>query len=322
MRQIILDLPKQFRVGLKVAENIGKKGDFDKVIVCGMGGSALPGYILKIWLEEKKVNLPLAIHSDYYLPYWVNKKNLIICISYSGNTEETLSAFEEARKKNLKIITITSGGKLNELSKSSKIPLAIIPPGFPPRMALGFQFAALVKILVNCGLLKNHLTEILSLENTLNPVTLEGDGQKLAKKLKNKVPLIYSSRRLRHLALIWKINFNENSKIPAFSNYFPEMNHNELVGFTKTNQLPLFIIILRELADQPRILKRMELFAEILKEKKIPVEFIDIKGKEILDKIFNNILLSDWVSYYLALEYKIDPTPVKLNDEFKRRLGK
>ncbi|MBI2041721.1 MAG: hypothetical protein HYT20_01715 [Candidatus Nealsonbacteria bacterium] len=139
------------------------------------------------------------------------------------------------------------------------------------------------------------------------------------------MPIIYASSRLKYLDLarIWKIKFNENSKIPAFCNYFPELNHNELVGF-ENNGYPVSIatsiIILRDDLDLPRIKERIELTAEILKPTGVQAQFVDIKGEDILYKIFDNILLSDWTSYYLALEYKIDPTPVKLNDEFKKLL--
>ncbi len=132
MRKIILEYPGQFRVGLKAAEKVGTKGDFDSVLVCGMGGSALAPGILAIWLKENKINLPLEIHRNYGLPLRAGAKQLIVCISYSGNTEETLSAFEEAREKNLKIAAITSGGKLKELCEKYKVPFAQIASGFEP----------------------------------------------------------------------------------------------------------------------------------------------------------------------------------------------
>ncbi|MBI2626503.1 MAG: bifunctional phosphoglucose/phosphomannose isomerase [Candidatus Nealsonbacteria bacterium] len=323
MRKIILEFPKQFGVGLKAAKNIGTKGSFDKVLVCGMGGSALPADILNMWLEDQKMNLSLHIHRDYGLPYWADKKDLAVCISYSGNTEETLSAFEEARKKNLKILAIASGGKLAQLCRSHNIPIAIIPAGLQPRMALGFQFAALMKILANSGLIQSDLKDISDLENLLKPKTLENQGKKIAKNLKNKIPIVYASRKFQYLARIWKIKFNENSKTPAFYNYFPELNHNELVGF-ENNGSPTSIIILRDANDLPRIKKRMGLTASIMKERDINVniDIIEILGKNTINKIFSSILLADWASYYLALGYKVDPTPVKLNDEFKKRLLK
>lgn len=320
MRKTILESPRQFRVGLKSAENVKVSGNFKSVLVCGMGGSALPADVLDIWLESQKINLPLHIHRDYGLPYWADNKQLVICISYSGNTEETLSAFNEARRKKLKILAIASGGKLVKLCQSYKIPVAIVPPGFQPRMALGFQFAALMKILANSGLIKNGLKNVPNLENLLKAGALENQGKELAQKLENKIPLIYASEKLKALAKIWKIKFNENSKIPAFYNYFPELNHNELVGFTKTDKKIFSAIILRDPADHPRNLKRMGLTLNILKEEGINIDIIEIIGKDILYKVFSSILLADWASYYLALEQGIDPTPVKLNDEFKKRL--
>lgn len=326
MRKTILDFPGQFRTGLEAAKDVKTEGKFDAVSICGMGGSALPADILSVWLEAYKIALPLYIHRNYGLPHQADEKhlNLIICISYSGNTEETLTAFEAARRRNFKIAVITSGGKLAKLCKKHNVPLALIPSGFQPRMALGYQFSALMKILANCGLVKNGLEDISALEKNLKPKTLENQGKKLAKKLKGGIPLIYSSDRFKSLARIWKIKFNESSKIPAFYNYFPELNHNELVGFTggQTSLGGLTsIIMLRDATDHPGIKKRMKLMAEMLKSRKIPVESVDICGKDVLYKVFSSILLSDWTSYYLALEYGTDPTPVKLNDEFKKKLA-
>lgn len=322
MRQTILDFPKQFRIGLESARNVKTTGTFEKIIICGMGGSALPADILNIHLEAKKAGISLHIHSDYGLPYFANKNRLIICISYSGNTEETISAFQEARSKNLKILAVASGGKLAELCKLYKVPIAIIPAGLQPRMALGFQFSALIKILANCGLIEDDRDEVLGLENFLKPKNLENQGEKLSVKLKNKIPLIYSSRKLKYLARIWKIKLNENAKIPAFYNYFPELNHNEHNQFEGRQSGRLSVIILKNENDHPRILRRMKLLSEMIGAIKIPVEFVEVEGKTTLCKVFNSMLLADWTSYYLALKYKIDPTPVKLNDEFKIRLAK
>lgn len=325
MRKDILGSSKQFRIGLKSAENVKIENlirqpaeKIKKIIICGMGGSALPADILKIYLQENKIILPVKIHRDYDLPYSADKEtDLVICISYSGNTEETLSAFEKARISGFKIMAIASGGKLAELCRQYGIPIVIIPKGLQPRLALGYQFSALIKILANCELIKNNLLDdILSLENLLKPKTLETYGKKIAKKLKDKIPLIYASKKFKNLARIWKIKFNENSKIPAFSNYFPELNHNELVGF-ENDGYPISVIILRDALDQTKIKKRMELTAKILRKRGIDVDFIDIIGKDILYKVFSNILLADWASYYLALEYKINPTPVKIVEELK-----
>ncbi len=320
MRQIILSFPKQFKIGLSAAKKVKVRGRFDKILICGMGGSALPGDILKIWMESYKIILPVHIHRNYALPYQTKKNHLVIFISYSGNTEETLSAFEEARRKRLPIAAICSGGKLAELCEKYKIPFAKVPSGLAPRLALGYQFAALMKILVNCGLIKDNLRNILALEKKLKPGKLEVKGLKLAKNLVGKIPLIYASCQRKALARIWKIKFNENSKVPAFYNYFPELDHNELSSFESGENFR--VILLRDPKENPKILKRMDLTAEIIRKNGTAVDVVNAEGEEILLKTFSTLLLGDWVSYYLAKEYKVDPVTVSLQEEIKRKMAR
>ena len=320
MKKIILDFPKQFRIGFNSAEKIKIKGTLNGVCVCGVGGSALPGNFLSLWLKDRKINLPLVIQRDYVLPHKVKKNWLIICISYSGNTEEALSCFQEARKKNLRIACITSGGKLEKLSKRYKIPCALVTKGIPPRMALGYQFSALLGLLKNAGLIKINTKEFLELEKELKPSELEKQGKFLAKKLVGKTPLIYSSNKFKILARLWKISFNENAKIPAFWNYFPELNHNELVGFTKKTKA-FYFIILQDKNDHPRIKKRMQLTKQILEKQGLRGEIIELENKQLLAKAFSAIILANWTSYYLALNYETNPIPVKIVEEFKKRMG-
>jgi len=317
MRKVILEFPNQFKEGIERAREIKIEGEFSNIIVCGMGGSALPANLLVTYLADLK--FPLYIHRSYNLPLQANKKSLIICISYSGNTEETISAFEETRKRNLKTIVITTGGKLKELAETYNTPSVLLPGGIQPRSAIGYLFSALAKVLSNSGVIKETSREILEAAENLNSAELEDKGKNLAKKLVGKIPLIYASNPFKALARIWKIKFNENSKIMAFWNYFPELNHNELVGITNL-QGKFHTLILRDKEDHPRILKRMTLTANLMREKEIEVDFVEIEGRTILEKIFNNLILSDWTSYYLAKEYKVDPEKVKLIEEFKRKM--
>ena len=323
MRQIILDFPKQFKIGLQQAKKIKIKGDFEKIFICGMGGSALAGEILKMYFEYAKIKTPLFLHRDYLLPFQAGRKDLIFAISYSGNTEETISSFKEALKRKLNVVAITSGGKIAELCQKNRIPLVLIPGGIPPRMALGYLVGALFQILINCQIIPDISENILKLEKKLEPKKLENKGKRLAQRLKSKIPLIYASFFNFPLAKIWKIKFNENSKIPAFANFFPELNHNEMVGFSEIKNLKLKIqnfhlLIIRDQTDHPRILKRMDLTAEILKKRGVKVENIYLKRGNFFKKIFSNLLLADWTSYYLALNYEIDPMPVKIVEEFKK----
>lgn len=320
-RQIILDFSRQFPVGLKTAEKVRVPGKFRGVIVCGMGGSALPGDILAFYLEESRVELPLQIHRDYLLPREADKNHLTVCLSYSGNTEETLSAFKEALKKNLPLVAITSGGELGKLCQKHKIPYAKIPSGIPPRLALGYQFASLVRILANTRLLPaSSLNEAALLEKNLNPQEAEEAGKKLAEGISDKFPVIYASRKNKALARIWKISFNENSKTPSFSNVFPELNHNEMAGWTNAPK-DFHIIILRDETDEKNILKRMVSTAEIARQKGMAVDFTEIEGRG-LNKIFTGIILGNWASYYLALKKRIDPFEIKIIEDLKIKLAK
>ena len=330
MKQIINEFPKQFKVGIEAAKKIKLRPiKPNKICICGMGGSALPANLLSMIIEEYAIKLPLLIQRDYFLPVSVDKKTLVICISYSGNTEETISCLKDALKRNLRIILISSNGKLEKFAKQHALPFVQIPKGYPPRMALGYLFGALVGVLNGFKLFPTSLIrELLSLEKKLKPQNLESEGEKLAKKLQGKLPIIYASNRLKYLARIWKIKFNENTKIPAFWNYFPELNHNEMTGFENISKLKcqmsnlFYLLILKDKDDHPRNKKRMKLTLEVLKRRKIKGEIINLKGRTFLERVFNSILLSDWVSYYLAKIYKVDPIPVKMVEEFKKLLKK
>ena len=324
MKKVITDFPKQFADGLDVAKDVMVRPahhDFNQLIFCGMGGSALPAEILKILGGFYEWPMAIKIHKGYGLPARISPKALVFAISYSGNTEETISSYEEAKKRNLTIIGITTGGKLAELCERNKTPLVKIPKtGIQPRSALGYQFAALIKVLSNSGIIESLNKKILALSKNLKPKKLEKLGKNLAKKIKGKIPIIYASDKYKALAQIWKINFNENSKSPAFWNYFPELNHNEMEGMAYATT-PFHVLILKDENDHPRIKQRMDVTAELLKNKGLGVDIIKIpKEKNLLTKIFSNILLSLWTSYYLALEYETDPTPVKTVEEFKKKL--
>ena len=330
MRKIILDFPKQFRIGIEAAKNVYLKPEVllrppENIIVCGMGGSGLPGDIL-LTLRP----LDVFVYKSYRLPLQAGNESLIICISYSGDTEETISTFQTAVGRNLPVISITTGGKLEELSKKYKVPLVKLPPPYmPPRLALGQMFAALIKVLENHHLLDKNITNsLLKLERSLICENFELQGKKLAKKIFKKIPIIYTSRRFREMGWIWKDSLNETAKIIAFCNYFPELNHNETVGFWSINKMQISskkicVLILRDKeSSHPRILKQMEITKDLIEKEGVKVEFIDIKGEAFLEKIFSTIILGFWTAYWLALEYKVDPTPVKQVEEFKRRLAK
>ncbi len=338
MRKVISSFPKQFPIGLDMAKDVMVRQahhDFNQLIFCGMGGSALPAAILKTLRGFYEWPIAIKIHRSYDLPARVSPRALVFAVSFSGNTEEVISSYEEAKKRNLSIIGIATGGKLAELCKKDKTPWVKLPTEkIQPRSAVGYLFASIIKVLSNSNIIKDLDKDISTISKTLQSETLEKQGKELAQKIKaysprarpfrGRVPIIYASDKYKELAQIWKINFNENSKSPAFWNYFPELNHNEMVGFEQSEiESPkvFHVIMLRDKnLDHPRILKRMTVTKNLLKEKKINTDTIDIQGKNLLIKIFSNYILSQWASYYLALEYETDPSPVKTVEEFKKKL--
>lgn len=312
MKKDILNFPEQFKQGLELAAPLKISGQFNKVVVSGMGGSAWPAEILSTWL-----NLPIQVNRNYQLP--ASEKDLAIFSSYSGNTEECLAAYQLALDRKITTAVITSGGQLKELCQQNETPLVEIPTGLVPRMATGYIFSALYSILAKANLIKDKSPEIIEMADSLKPANQEKEGQGLAKKLTGKIPIIYSSDKLKALAYIWKIKFNENSKSPAFSHYFPELNHNELEGMLgqKNN---FYTLILKDSGDQSKIKQRMDLTLERLNASGLPAEVINLSGSSLLSRIFSSILLADWTSYYLAENYQIDPFEVKAIEEFKKKM--
>lgn len=324
LRQVILDSADQFKEGLKLARNIKIKGNFKSIMISGMGGSALPGNVLRIYLNDlfKKSDSykKLAVYQNrfYSLPPEAYDNCLNFICSYSGNTEETISSFREALENNLPCVGISSGGELERICKKSNVPHIKLPAGIQPRMATGYFFSTIFQALINAELIEDGAGDLIKLSKSLNKKTeeLENRGKELAKKLTGKTIIVYSSTKFKSLAMIWKIKFNENSKVPAFYNFFPELNHNEMVGFTNP-QSKFFILMLRDSGDHPQNLKRFENTARLLRKNGIEIETINIEDNNIFYKIFSTLCLGDWISYYLALEYGQDPTPVEMVEEFK-----
>jgi hypothetical protein len=190
------------------------------------------------------------------------------------------------------------------------------------------MFSALLQVLQNHGIVdKKIIEDVLKIGETIMAEKLEVKGKKLAKKLYKRIPFIYVSRRFEEVATIWKNSLNETAKILAFANFFPELNHNEVVGFEEVNddQIPnkkLIVLILRDPQDShPRIITQMGITKSLIEKEGVEVEFIDMKGKNMLEKIFSTVLLGLWTSFWLAMEYKVDPTEIKMITEFKKLLG-
>lgn len=328
-RQMIIDSPGQFRVGMELAENTRVSGKFDKIMISGMGGSALPGNLFRIYLNDlfrRGGSKPLPIFQNrfYNLPPESFDDCLNIICSYSGNTEETLASFEEAVAAGLPTVALSAGGKLESRCRETGTPYIKLPmpsPDFQPRIGTGYFFGALFAVLANHGLIPDARAEMLASADRL--VTrmddIETKGKGLAETLAGKTPVVYASVKYKSVAMVWKIKFNENAKTPAFWNFFPELNHNEMVGFTNA-QAPFTVIMLRDPQDHPKNLRRFKATAGLLWEKGIPVDIIDMQEEDVFGKIFGSILLADFASYHLALRYGTDPTPVDMVEKLKKML--
>jgi glucose/mannose-6-phosphate isomerase len=313
MRDIILNFSNQFRYGPKV-ENFEKLKTYKSFVVVGMGGSGLVGKIMKSAMPE----IDLINHADYGLPSGNLEGALVVCNSISGNTEEVLDAVNEAKKRGLDAAAISFGGKLIEFAKSGGLPYIQIPDtGAQPRMSVGCNIVALAKIMG----LELPVTQL----SGIKAENFEERGKELAEALKNYTPVICASNPNSIIAYLWKINFNENAKIPAFYNLFPELNHNEMTGFDRgihnEQLLEKFIfMMLKDELDHPRVLRRMEMTAQVYRKRGLPVLETDVAGSGRFDKIFSSLILIYWTTYYLAVGYGVNPVEIPMVEEFKKMI--
>ncbi len=322
MKDAIFGFNKQFVYQPKI-DNKQKLKKYKKFVVLGMGGSHLAADVLGSY----NPGLSLVIHSDYglpLLPVAEMKQSLIIASSYSGNTEEVIEGFEQARKKKLPLAVIAVGGKLLDLAKKYNVPYIELPnTGIQPRSALGFSFVALLALMGE----KKALNEAKNLTKNLNPKKLEAAGKRLAEKLRGTVPVIYTSTRNKAVAYNWKIKLNETGKIPAFYNVIPEMNHNEMTGFdvadtTKNFSQNFSFLFLTDTADHVRNSKRLKILEKLYKQRGLKTHMVPLTGKTPLQKIFSSLLLADWTAVYLAEHYGLESEQVPMVEEFKKMIAK
>ena len=239
--------------------------------------------------------------------------------SYSGNTEEALSCFEEIREKKLPFCVITAGGKLLEMAQRMNVPLVHVPQGLQPRLSSGYFIAGLVKVLENAGSIQSKDEELCAIADNLHSICDTTQAKELAQELFNTVPILYATDNNKSIAKICKIKLNENSKTQSFYNHFPELNHNEMVGFTNLVMNPHFILF-KSKFTHPRNHKRIEIFAELMKQKNIPVTEFEMEGGSTFAEMMHAYHFIDYVSYYLAEAYNVDPEAIAMVEDFKKQL--
>jgi len=302
---------------------ISKK--FKKIVFAGMGGSAISGDIIKILIEEIN-NIPVSIVRDYSLPAFVDNETLVIVASYSGNIEETLTSYKQAIEKRSIILCISSNGEIEKICGNDKIPIIKIPSGMPPRCALGYLLFPVYRFFVNMKILpelnENFFEKLEKWVNEFLPNNELNEAIKIAEKFYKKLPIIYSENRLYPGILRWKTQIAENSKSFSFVNVLPEMNHNEIMSYSFPEWLLENLVILFIISDleNERIKKRIEITEDIISQKIKNVLKLKLKGDTIFEKLLYLIIIGDWVSYYMAILNKVNPTEIKEIDILKEKL--
>jgi len=329
MRELLLRFPEQLAHAWECSV---ARPEFEKLVICGMGGSAIGGDYLRVYLARKGFPKPAWVIRGYELPPFTDAKTLVFAVSYSGNTEETLSCAAQAIERGCPWAALTSGGRLAELARAHDAPLIEIPRGMPPRTALGYLFLPMLKSLQSLldeSAVEAEFTEAL---NVLKGLALryaeapeaENPAKRLAHLWHGHIPIIYGSHRLTDVvARRWKTQINENAKAPAFCNAIPELQHNELMGWEREPHRGIFVYtLLRDPDEHPQIKRRFELSRSSLEEQGSAVLEFSGEGEGFLSRLLSLSYLGDWVSFYLAILYSRDPTPVPLIDELKARLSR
>jgi glucose/mannose-6-phosphate isomerase len=314
-KKILDEFPNQVREGRALGEKLSIEKTND-IYWFGMGGSAIAGELLRTYLFRSGISITTI--RGYDLPENIPPHALLIFSSYSGNTEESLSCYKQACRAYKNIISISAGGKLEEMAKSNRTPHISLPKGLPPRITGGYFFFAFLALFDKTGMTKSYEETQAFLKN-LDLKKIANMGVDISAHLKDQIPLIYASNRYYPVAYRWKADINENAKCMAFSNEFPELNHNEIVGYTFIRG-SFYGIILKFDDDHRRIQKRMELMKAIMKKSGVEVTEIALKGNTIT-KMFTALLIGHYTAYFLALRHRIDPTPVKLVEKFKNDMG-
>jgi glucose/mannose-6-phosphate isomerase len=331
MLSFCAEAPKHYEEAAKLAEavSIGYPRP-QNVVMAGMGGSAIGGELLKDWARER-ASIPIEVNREYSLPAYANRNTLVFVNSYSGETEESLNAFLGAIERNCTTFCISSGGQLLEFAEKLNVPYVRIPSGMPPRAALPYLFLPMLVVFEKTGSVSGVRAEVSDAVKTLEKVSVENSPEKpvssnfskmLASNISGTVPVVYGFGIYRAVARRFKQEFNENSKVPSKWECFPELNHNEVVGWEAAEELAkCFSVILIRDKDEPiEVRQRIEATRELMCGESVKVFEVWSRGKSSLAKMLSTILVGDFTSIYLALLRGVDPTPVKTIALLKERM--
>ncbi len=326
MRGLIDRFPSQLEEALKIAAEADLEPadhDIRNVVVTGLGGSGIGGKIVS-QLVADEVSVPILVNNDYRIPGFVNAHTLVIACSYSGNTEETISALKEATDQKATIACITSGGTIADLAQENGYYCIHIPGGYPPRAALGYAIVQQFRLLEHFGIIQDrHETAFRKAIDLLQQEKdqILKEAQRVREHLQAKTPVLYSEASGEGVVVRFRQQLNENAKVLCWHHALPEMNHNELVGWAGGDDT-LAVVLFRHEDDHERTQLRMEISKDIFSRQGAAVTEVWSKGATPLEKTFYLIHVGDWVSWYLARERGVDPVEVRVIDHLKSELAK
>lgn len=302
-----------------------KKSDkkFNNILICGLGGSGIGGTIINDIISSK-ANIPILATKDYSIPNFVDENTLVIASSYSGNTEETIYALEKCQNRNTEICIITSGGKLKTIAEENNYNHIIIPGGHPPRAMFGYAFTELFYVLNHYGIIdnsfKSDFTNSISLLNS-EKEDIQNKAMELAKKMYQKTPVIYVAQGFEGVAVRFRQQINENSKMLCWHHVVPEMNHNELLGW-RTNVDDLAVVYFRNKSDFDRNQIRMDINRKVISKFTNNITEVWSKGDSQIENTLYHINLGDWVSWYLSEMNNVDAIEIDVINFLKGELSK
>jgi len=331
----IAEFPKQVETAVRIGKEASVKLNVQgvqNIVLTGLGGSAIGGDLLRSYLADE-LKVPFIVNRHYLLPSFVGKNTLVIVSSYSGNTEETISAHNDAIKRKARVLCISTGGETAKMAKKYKQPWIQILPGLSPRAALGYSFFPLLVVLGKLGLIKSKDKDIketlLLLKSKAalysNPESPENTPLKLAEQLKGRLPVIYSpAEHLDAINVRWRGQIAENAKQLSSGHVLPEMNHNELVGWKVLTDIMkhMHVLFLKDKGTHKRVAIRGEITKQVVSQYAGAVTEISSEGNSLLARMFSLIHFGDWVTLYLAILNNEDPEPVKVIDFLKGELAK
>ncbi|MEM3712460.1 MAG: bifunctional phosphoglucose/phosphomannose isomerase [Thermoproteota archaeon] len=331
MRVMINSFPKLVSDAAIISQSLTIPDRYRKtkeVIVCGMGGSAIGGDLFRD-LSNKIIPLNVSVIRDYDLPKHVNENSLVVAVSYSGNTEETLECFKQAYERGACILGIASNGLLEKACSKLKIPFLRVPGGYQPRAALPLLFIPLLKIaeLMGFPMIKDdELKKLYGLleeyNKTVSPESPmeRNPAKQLAVKLYEKLPIVYSLGHLKSVALRYKDQINENAKMRAMCDQIPELNHNEVEAWERVDFKEfLYVVLIDTKFKNKYVAESVREFISKIEAEGVGINLVTPLGETMIEEMLTAILLGDWTSYYLAMLRRVDPTPVSLISELKRR---